>query len=92
VTTIVTLLDVVPGAPPAILTRARFRLKTGGTKTITQKVPVHDPALFRRFVAEIAKGDEVEITVTTDWSKPGLPTQLDAFARVRVPEPHRTAG
>ena len=85
VTTVVTLVDVLPGSPPAIVTRERTRQKSGAIRTFTQEVPVSDPSLFERLVAVARVGDELEVTVVTDWSQPGLPTRLEQFSLLRVP-------
>jgi hypothetical protein len=84
-TTVVTLVDIVAGledVTPAILACTSVRLKNGGRRTITQRIPVPDPTLFRRLVQEAAKGDELRITVETDWNAPGLPVRLTDFQRV----------
>ncbi len=85
VTSVVTLVDVVPGDErhlPAIIASTSVLLKSGGRKTVTEKVPVPDPALLSRLIGEVAKGDELQITVETDWSHPDLPTRLVAFSVV----------
>jgi len=94
VTSVVTLVDVVPGtasAGPAILTSSRVRLRNGGERTITEKVPVPDDALWHRLTSEVSKGDEIRITVETDWSDPDLPTRLADFASVTTPLAPATA-
>jgi hypothetical protein len=83
VTTTVTLLDMIPGDPPTIITFERLAGRDGRTKPFTQKVPVPDAALFQALLAGAAKGDEIEITTVTDWSAPGLPTYVTAFAVIR---------
>jgi hypothetical protein len=88
VTSIVTLVDVLPGrgsAAPAILTSSRMRLKSGGERTVTEKIPVLDAALWDRLTSEVSKGDELRIAVETDWADPDLPTWLADFAVVSAP-------
>ena len=88
VTSAVTLLDLVPGTAttsPAILTSSRVRLRNGGERPIAEKVSVPDAALWHRLTCEVSKGDEICITVETDWSDPDLPTRLADFAAVTAP-------
>ena len=61
-----TLLDLLPGNPPALLYEKKTRYK-GGSRLFTQKVNVPDTALFQRLCHEVSKGDEIKITVTTEW-------------------------
>src|SRR5215216_5103189 len=83
VATTVTLLDLIPGDPPAIVTFERLVGRDGKTKPFTQKLPVLDAVLFRSLVAEAAKGDLIDVTTVTDWSAKGLPTHLVGFSVVR---------
>jgi hypothetical protein len=85
VTSTATLLDMLAGGAqrePTIITAAEVRLKSGGTRIVTAKIPVPDAGLFARLAAEAEKGDKVRITVETDWSDPALPRRLTAFAVV----------
>ena len=91
VTRPVRVLDIVPGPPPAILTYERFPLEGGGEKFFTQKVPILDDALYERLRREVAAGDDVEITVVTEWPKPGSPMYLASFARLQLPAQRREA-
>lgn len=83
VTTTVTLLDLIPGDPPAIVTFERLVGTDGKTKPFTQKIPVPDASLFRSLAAEAAKGDLINVTTVTDWAAEGLPTHLASFSIVR---------
>jgi hypothetical protein len=85
VTRPVKLLDIVGSDPPAILTYEQFPLPSGGMKGFTQEVPVLDRALFERLLREAAVGDEVEITVVTEWGTPGAPHYLADFVRIAAP-------
>jgi hypothetical protein len=80
ITRTVTLVDLVMGDPPAIITRERLVGRGGRTRTFTQKITVPDQELFRRVRERTAKGDEIEITTVTDWSATELPTFLTDFA------------
>ena len=88
VMSVVTLLDLVPGtadAAPTILTFSRVRLVNGRGRTISEKVPVPDATLWRHFTSDVSKGDEIRITVETDWSDPDLATRLTDFTVVTAP-------
>jgi hypothetical protein len=85
VTRPVRLLDIVAGDPPAIVTYEQFRLPSGGVKNFTQEVPVLDAALYQRLLREVQVGDEVQITVVTEWGQSGVPHYLTDFARVPLP-------
>jgi hypothetical protein len=87
----VKVLDIVPGPPPAILTYERLRLQGGGTKPFMQQVPVLDDVLSLRLLREVAVGDEVRITVVTEWGQPGLPHYLADFTRKPVSQKHTEA-
>lgn len=65
-TILATLLDLLPGNPPALLYEKKTRYK-GGNRLFTQKVNVPDEALFQRLCHEANKGHEIKITVTTEW-------------------------
>jgi hypothetical protein len=87
VTSVVTLVDVVTGTdqhPAAIRTASSVRLPGGGERVITEQVPVPDVSLLQRLMAEVTKGDRLQVTVETDWSDPDLPTRLIAFTPASV--------
>jgi hypothetical protein len=43
---------------------------------------VRDPKLLARLGHEVSNGEEIEVTLETDWDDPDLPQVLTAFARV----------
>ena len=61
-----TLLDLLPGSPPALLYEKTTRYKEGN-RLFTQKVTVPDLSLFQRLCSGANKGDAIKITVTTEW-------------------------
>ena len=80
-TSLVTVLDLIAGDAPAILTQEKTKYK-GGTRLFTQKVPVRDSALFQQLCAQTRKGDEIETSVVTEWHEARSVTYLEAFAPV----------
>lgn len=67
VTSRVKVTDILPGDPPAILTVERAVNSSGAVRHFTQKVPVCDANLFRRLSSEVNKGDEITVTIVTEW-------------------------
>lgn len=47
-----------------------------------QMVPVLDTALFERFVAQVRKGDSVQVTVETEWHEQRYATYLMDFVTI----------
>lgn len=80
-TSLVTVLDLLPGDVPAILTQEKTKYK-GGTRLFTQKVPVRDGALFQQLYAQIRKGDQIETSVVTEWYETRSVMYLEAFVPV----------
>jgi len=80
ITTTVTLLGTLPGDPPRILTGERLTRDGKPGRLFQQMVPVPDPDLFGRLVAQAGKGDTITVTVTTEWYEDGYKTYLSAFA------------
>ncbi|HYN88413.1 MAG TPA: hypothetical protein VER55_07775 [Ardenticatenaceae bacterium] len=72
----VTVLDVLRGDPPTIVTRETFQ---GRGKPFTQAVQVLDPALFERLLHEVSNGDTIEVIVVTEFQEQGYVTYLDDF-------------
>jgi hypothetical protein len=79
VTSKVNLLDTIAGEPAYLLIAQRATRRDGKQRTITQKVPVLDVALFSRFCATVTRGDEFEVTIVTEWSKQGYATYVSDF-------------
>ena len=78
----VKITDIIGGDSPAVLTSERVSDARGRTRLFTQKVPVPDVALFTRLSAEVVKGDEVEVTVVTQWTDDDYTTSLADFRKV----------
>jgi hypothetical protein len=79
-TTTVTLLGVLPGDPPRILTGERLYRDGQPGRLFQQMIPVPDTELFSRLTAQVNKGDAVTVTVTTEWYADGYKTYLSDFA------------
>lgn len=75
---IVTVLDVVRGDPPFIVTRETFQ---GRGKPFTQTVQVLDPGLFERLFEEVRGGDAIEVVVVTEFHEHGYATYLAGFRK-----------
>jgi hypothetical protein len=80
ITTTVTLLGILPGNPPRILTGERLLHDGKPGRLFQQMVPVPDTDLFARLVAQAGKGDTIIATVTTEWYEDRYKTYLSAFA------------
>ena len=80
-TSLVTVLDLLPGDVPAILTQEKTKYK-GSTRLFTQKVPIRDSTLFQQLCAQIHKGDQIETSVVTEWYEARSVTYLESFAPV----------
>ena len=80
VTTTLTIVDLIPGDPPALVTVKRAVNPSGIARHMTQKVLVRDPALAQRLFAEVQRGDEVTLTLTTTWAAENYETDLTNFA------------
>jgi hypothetical protein len=80
VTTTVTLLGILPGDPPRILTGERLSRDGKPGRLFQQMVPVPDTDLFARLVAQVGSGNTVTVTVTTEWYDDGYKSYLSDFA------------
>lgn len=78
VTNRVTVLDVIPGEPAFLLIGQLAARADGNKRTITQKVRVLDD-VFSRIRATVSKGDEIEVTIVTEWSKLGYASYMSDF-------------
>ncbi len=79
-TTRVIVTGIVPGDPPMLAWHKRLRGVGGKEKVHTQWVPVLDRQVLERLRCEVQPGDEIEVTIVTDWSAAGAPTHLADFA------------
>jgi hypothetical protein len=67
---------IVEGSPPQFAFTKLLTQPGGKQKLHSQYVPVPDAELAKRLRVEVHPGDEVEIVLETDWSKPGVPQVL----------------
>ena len=82
VTSKVKVVDIQVGEPAYLLTAQCAARPDGKVRTITQKVRVLDTALLSRLTASIEKGDEIEMTIVTEWSQTGYSTYLFDFRAI----------
>jgi hypothetical protein len=79
VITTVVVTDIIPGDPLALVTVKRAINSQGIARHITQKTLVRDPNLARRLFAEVRRGDEVTLTLTTAWTAESYETEISDF-------------
>ncbi len=81
---VVRVVDLDPGDPPAvapsIVVVERLRSLSRKERVFTQEIQVLDDLLFRRLQAEVAKGDEIEALVVTQFLEQGYTTYLAGYA------------
>jgi hypothetical protein len=78
----VTVMGVTPGHPPMLSCYSRVRVMGGREKIQPQMLLIGDAELYGRLQREVSVGDEVEISVLTDWAAKGAPTYVTAFSPV----------
>ncbi len=78
VTSKVKLLTLTEGSPATILFAQTATRPDGKSRTITQKISIPD-VLFARLAAEVRSGDEIEITIVTEWTRKGYTSYLHDF-------------
>jgi hypothetical protein len=88
VTDQVTVLDINPSSPSAILTGEETCFR-GSTRLFTQKVPVPDQILFQRPLSEVQKGDKIEVTVITEWHEDYSVTYLSTDTPASTSLPYK---
>jgi hypothetical protein len=59
----------------------RARRPDGKTRTIAFEVPVEDKKLLSR-LSKLQAGEEINITIETDWGVRGIPSRVREFSRV----------
>ena len=79
VTSKVKVLDISVDDPASLLFAQRAVRADGKVRTITQKIRVLDAAVLSRLTATVNKGDDIEVTIITEWSKSGYSTSLLNF-------------
>lgn len=82
VTSKVQILDIIVGEPAYLLVAQHVARPDGKVRTITQKIPIQDAAVLSRLAATVNKGDDIEVTIVTEWSKSGYSTSLFDFRAV----------
>lgn len=79
VATTIIIADLTPSDPPAIVTVKRAVNSEGSARHLTQKVMVPNLVLAHRLFAEVQRGDEITLTLTTTWTANSYETQLTDF-------------
>ena len=82
VTSRVKVLDIIAEDPASLLIAQRAVRSDGNVRTVTQKIRVQDTAILSRLTAMVQKGDDIEVTIVTEWSKSGYATFLSDFRAV----------
>ena len=81
----VKITDFVEAHPPSILISEAVPGPSGRLRLFTQKVQVPDIDLWKKLVAEVEKGETIQVTVKTVWPDSGpYFTCLDSFSRVGI--------
>lgn len=70
-TATVTVTDIIPGDPPSLLTSELVPMPGGRSRPFSQRVQVPDAGLYARLVAEVRRGDSIQVTVVTVWPEGG---------------------
>lgn len=79
VTTTVTVADLVPGNPPALVTIKRAVNTQGIARHLTQRILVPNTSLAQRLFTEVRRGDEITLTLTITWAAESYETELTDF-------------
>ena len=79
-----TILDLLPGASPAILLGKETNVSSS-TRVLTQKVAIPDAALYQELCTATHIGDKIKATLVTHWQKDKYITYLTAFYPVATP-------
>ena len=69
--------------PPAVMVLEKGRMPDGTVRSSSQLISVPDQILFSRLLKLVRIGDQVEITVTTEWDECGYRSYLSDFAAVK---------
>ena len=86
-TTLSTVVGIVEGDPPSLVT-VKYAVNSRGIgRHITQRMAFADRCLFDRFAAEVHKGEEVRLTTFTDWSAANFRTKLVDFEKLTTDAP-----
>ena len=91
VSTSVTVTGLVPGDPPMLAFIKRLRLKGGGEKAHSQWSPVPDSEVFRRLQTHVSAGDQIQVTLVTEWDDDSITTHVADFAIESSPAPASAA-
>lgn len=90
VSALVTVADLEEGEPPTITTVHTGTDGRGTRRNFVQQVPIPDRVLFDRLFNEVAKGDEITVTVVNEWYDTSHVTYLADFAKAGGLSPKST--
>ena len=81
----VKITDFVEAHPSSILISEAVPGPSGRLRLFTQKVQVPDTDLWQKLIAEVKKGETIQVTVKTVWPDSGpYYTSLDSFSHVGI--------
>lgn len=80
VNTIVTVRGIVADDPPLLSFEQRLKGLNGTEKLHSQWVAILDAALLRRLEHEVVPGDEIAVTLASDWTDDDYATSLLDFS------------
>lgn len=70
---------MIAGEPLQITLAQRVVRPDGKQRSITQKVRVPDSLLALRLNGEVKLGDEIEVSIVTEWTENGYSTYLSDY-------------
>ena len=75
----VTVVELLCGEAPALVTVKKAVNPSGVSRHFTLKTPVPDTGVFQRLVAQVQPGDEIIVTIVNEWHETGRITYLLNF-------------
>lgn len=85
-TTRATFTRVELGEPSTVAFHKILTRPDGKQKYVAMSVPIRDERLLARAIRELRSGDEIEVTIETQWTEDGIPKTLLDFAKVPAPQ------
>lgn len=85
-TTRATFTRIESGELPIAVFHKILTRPDGKQKYVALSVPIRDARLFARALRELRSGDEIEVTIETQWAEEDIPKILLDFAKVPAPQ------
>jgi hypothetical protein len=82
VTSKVRVTDLIVGEPVQLLITQSVLRPDGKARSITQKVRVLDAQLASRLAQEVRPGDEIQVTIVTEWTDSSYSTHVCAYCLI----------